>query len=30
MLQEFLDRLGREHGSTDLEWLRDVPPDEAK
>lgn len=30
MLQDFLNRLLKEHGSTDLEWLRDVPPDKAK
>ena len=30
MLQEFLDRLMKDHGSIDLEWLRDVPPDKAK
>ncbi|XP_054811125.1 transcriptional activator DEMETER [Prosopis cineraria] len=29
-IKEFLDRLVREHGSIDLEWLRDVPPDKAK
>ncbi|XP_048326250.2 transcriptional activator DEMETER isoform X1 [Ziziphus jujuba] len=29
-IKEFLNRLVREHGSTDLEWLRDVPPDQAK
>ncbi|XP_019175019.1 PREDICTED: protein ROS1-like isoform X2 [Ipomoea nil] len=29
-IQDFLNRLGKEHGSTDLEWLRDVPPDKAK
>ncbi|XP_048443367.1 transcriptional activator DEMETER-like [Pyrus x bretschneideri] len=29
-MQEFLKRLVREHESTDLEWLRDVPPDKAK
>ncbi|XP_028768406.1 transcriptional activator DEMETER isoform X2 [Neltuma alba] len=29
-MKEFLDRLVREHGSIDLEWLRDVPPDKAK
>ncbi|KAK6140001.1 hypothetical protein DH2020_026217 [Rehmannia glutinosa] len=27
---DFLNRLVREHGSIDLEWLRDVPPDKAK
>ncbi|KAL0417631.1 UNVERIFIED_CONTAM: DNA glycosylase/AP lyase ROS1 [Sesamum radiatum] len=26
----FLDRIVRDHGSIDLEWLRDVPPDKAK
>ncbi|KAJ6325565.1 hypothetical protein OIU76_012609 [Salix suchowensis] len=29
-MQEFLNRMVREHGSIDLEWLRDVPPDKAK
>lgn len=29
-LQDFLNRLVRDHGSIDLEWLRDVPPDKAK
>ncbi|KAL6133549.1 hypothetical protein ACLB2K_065784 [Fragaria x ananassa] len=29
-IKEFLNRLLREHGSVDLEWLRDVPPDQAK
>ncbi|XP_052174810.1 protein ROS1A-like [Diospyros lotus] len=29
-IKDFLNRLVREHGSIDLEWLRDVPPDEAK
>ncbi|PRQ43782.1 putative DNA glycosylase, helix-turn-helix, base-excision DNA repair, demeter [Rosa chinensis] len=29
-IKEFLNRLVREHGSVDLEWLRDVPPDQAK
>ncbi|WCJ19185.1 HhH-GPD base excision DNA repair family protein [Euphorbia peplus] len=29
-MKEFLDRLVRDHGSIDLEWLRDVPPDKAK
>ncbi|KAG6765128.1 hypothetical protein POTOM_029145 [Populus tomentosa] len=29
-IQEFLNRLVREHGSIDLEWLRDVPPGKAK
>lgn len=28
--QEFLDRMVEDHGSIDLEWLRDVPPDKAK
>ncbi|CAN4121427.1 unnamed protein product [Withania somnifera] len=27
---DFLNRIFREHGSIDLEWLRDVPPDKAK
>ncbi|KAK8965929.1 Transcriptional activator DEMETER [Platanthera guangdongensis] len=30
MMQDFLNRLVREHGSIDLEWLRDVPPDKSK
>ncbi|XP_010509466.1 PREDICTED: protein ROS1-like [Camelina sativa] len=29
-IQSFLDRLVSDHGSIDLEWLRDVPPDKAK
>ncbi|KAL7170375.1 hypothetical protein ACSBR2_035275 [Camellia fascicularis] len=29
-IKDFLNRLVREHGSIDLEWLRDVPPDEVK
>ncbi|KAL2323138.1 hypothetical protein Fmac_027517 [Flemingia macrophylla] len=29
-IKNFLNRLVEEHGSTDLEWLRDVPPDKAK
>ncbi|PIA54768.1 hypothetical protein AQUCO_00900981v1 [Aquilegia coerulea] len=29
-IKAFLDRLVKEHGSIDLEWLRDVPPDKAK
>jgi endonuclease III len=29
-IKDFLNRLVREHGSIDLEWLRDVPPDQAK
>jgi len=29
-MQNFLNRLVEEHGSIDLEWLRDVPPDKAK
>ncbi|KAI0494494.1 hypothetical protein KFK09_024632 [Dendrobium nobile] len=29
-IKEFLNRLVREHGSIDLEWLRDVPPDKVK
>ncbi|KAJ7971492.1 Transcriptional activator DEMETER-like protein [Quillaja saponaria] len=29
-IQDFLNRLVKEHGSIDLEWLRDVPPDQAK
>ncbi|CAN4117212.1 unnamed protein product [Withania somnifera] len=29
-IKDFLNRIFREHGSVDLEWLRDVPPDKAK
>ncbi|XP_065856179.1 DNA glycosylase/AP lyase ROS1-like isoform X2 [Euphorbia lathyris] len=29
-MQEFLNRVVGEHGSIDLEWLRDIPPDKAK
>ncbi|KAJ9555007.1 hypothetical protein OSB04_009621 [Centaurea solstitialis] len=29
-IKALLDRLVEDHGSTDLEWLRDVPPDKAK
>ncbi|KAL1224355.1 DNA glycosylase/AP lyase ROS1 [Cardamine amara subsp. amara] len=29
-IQGFLDRLIKDHGGIDLEWLRDVPPDKAK
>ncbi|WCJ34377.1 demeter-like 1 [Euphorbia peplus] len=29
-IKDFLNRLVKEHGSIDLEWLRDVPPDKAK
>lgn len=29
-MKDFLNRLVRDHGSIDLEWLRDVPPDKAK
>nr|GMC86278.1 protein ROS1-like [Ipomoea batatas] len=29
-IKMFLNRLVREHGSIDLEWLRDIPPDKAK
>ncbi|KAK4746890.1 hypothetical protein SAY87_025927 [Trapa incisa] len=29
-MKDFLDRLVDDHGSIDLEWLRDVPPDKAK
>lgn len=29
-IKELLDRLVRDHGSIDLEWLRDIPPDKAK
>ncbi|XP_040380629.1 protein ROS1C-like [Oryza brachyantha] len=29
-IQKFLNRLVSDHGSIDLEWLRDVPPDSAK
>jgi len=30
ILQAFLNRVVSDHGSIDLEWLRDVPPDKAK
>lgn len=30
LLQEFLNRLVELHGSIDLEWLRNVPPDKVK
>ncbi|KAK9282940.1 hypothetical protein L1049_011165 [Liquidambar formosana] len=29
-IKDFLNRIVREHGSIDLEWLRDAPPDKAK
>ncbi|GFY84537.1 demeter-like 1 [Actinidia rufa] len=29
-IKDFLDRLVRDHGRIDLEWLRAVPPDKAK
>ncbi|KAI3796641.1 hypothetical protein L1987_39319 [Smallanthus sonchifolius] len=29
-IKDMLDRLVSDHGSIDLEWLRDVPPDKAK
>ncbi|KAF9680168.1 hypothetical protein SADUNF_Sadunf06G0093000 [Salix dunnii] len=29
-IKNLLNRLVREHGSIDLEWLRDIPPDKAK
>ncbi|XP_073157361.1 DNA glycosylase/AP lyase ROS1 isoform X2 [Henckelia pumila] len=29
-IKGFLNRVVKDHGSTDLEWLRDVPPDKAK
>ncbi|XP_023518496.1 transcriptional activator DEMETER-like [Cucurbita pepo subsp. pepo] len=29
-IKDFLNRLVKDHGSIDLEWLRDVPPDQAK
>ncbi|XP_058204080.1 DNA glycosylase/AP lyase ROS1-like [Rhododendron vialii] len=29
-IKDFLNRLVQDHGSIDLEWLRDVPPDKAK
>ncbi|KAL3828539.1 hypothetical protein ACJIZ3_017341 [Penstemon smallii] len=29
-IKDFLDRMVKDHGSIDLEWLRDVPPDKAK
>ncbi|KAG0494458.1 hypothetical protein HPP92_005452 [Vanilla planifolia] len=30
IIKDFLNRLVREHGNIDLEWLRDVPPDKSK
>ncbi|MQL78151.1 hypothetical protein Taro_010575 [Colocasia esculenta] len=29
-IKSFLDRLVKDHGSIDLEWLRDIPPDKVK
>ncbi|KAI3791823.1 hypothetical protein L2E82_05686 [Cichorium intybus] len=29
-IKALLDRIVKDHGSVDLEWLRDVPPDKAK
>ncbi|KVI09651.1 DNA glycosylase [Cynara cardunculus var. scolymus] len=29
-IKDFLNRLVRDHGKIDLEWLRDAPPDKAK
>ncbi|XP_008803804.3 protein ROS1A-like [Phoenix dactylifera] len=29
-IKDFLNRLVKDHGSIDLEWLRDIPPDKAK
>ncbi|KAI7734108.1 hypothetical protein M8C21_018907, partial [Ambrosia artemisiifolia] len=29
-IKEFLDRMHVDHGTLDLEWLRDIPPDKAK
>ncbi|CAN6452357.1 unnamed protein product [Victoria cruziana] len=29
-IRDFLDRLVEDHGSIDLEWLRNVPPDKSK
>lgn len=29
-IKDFLNRLVRDHGSIDLEWLRDIEPDKAK
>ncbi|KAE8671645.1 DEMETER-like protein 2 [Hibiscus syriacus] len=29
-IKDFLNRLVRDHGSINMEWLRDVPPDKAK
>ncbi|KAL2536159.1 protein ROS1-like [Forsythia ovata] len=29
-IKDFLDRIVKDHGSIDLEWLRNVPPDKAK
>ncbi|CAH1413573.1 unnamed protein product [Lactuca virosa] len=29
-IKDFLNRMVKDHGSIDLEWLRDIPPDKAK
>ncbi|RRT58188.1 hypothetical protein B296_00020757 [Ensete ventricosum] len=29
-LQDFLNRLVKDHGSIDLEWLKDIEPDQSK
>lgn len=29
-IQEFLNRLVRDHGRIDLEWLREIDPDQVK
>ncbi|KAL0680385.1 hypothetical protein Bca4012_008367 [Brassica carinata] len=29
-IKDFLERIVKDHGAVDLEWLRDVPPDKAK
>ncbi|EOA19778.1 hypothetical protein CARUB_v10000024mg [Capsella rubella] len=29
-IKDFLERIVKDHGGIDLEWLRDVPPDKAK
>ncbi|KAH9601925.1 hypothetical protein KSS87_014754 [Heliosperma pusillum] len=29
-IKDLLDRLVKDHGSIDMEWLRDIPPDKAK
>uniref|UniRef100_A0A1J3FB03 Transcriptional activator DEMETER n=1 Tax=Noccaea caerulescens TaxID=107243 RepID=A0A1J3FB03_NOCCA len=29
-IKDFLERIAKDHGAVDLEWLRNVPPDKAK